>query len=442
MKSKSLIGKMLAICCLMTAGQAAAQQDSWKFDFGNGKAEKGYIQVTSADVYGAGKSYGFDIGSKVQDVNRGGNKLLGDFCTAGQPFFFSVDLPEGNYTVKVIMGDAKDATVTTVRAESRRLAVERAATTAGKYATYTFNVNIRNTVIRDNETVRLKSREYGKLNWDDKLTLEFNDARPCINAIEITRNDKVVTVFLAGDSTVVDQDNEPWCGWGQMIPRFFDEHIVFANYAESGETLASFEGERRLAKLMTKIKAGDYLFIEFGHNNQKNNNITAYRNNLVKFIETARGVGAHPVLVTPMNRRTFDAERKVTNSLAGYTDTVQAVGARYNVPVIELNARSKVLYEALEAQGTDFSKNAFVHYAANTFPGQTSALADNTHFNPYGGYQLAKCVIEEMKRLNLEDFTSHIRPDYTAYDPAQPDPFNDFKIPPSPTISLVKPEGD
>jgi hypothetical protein len=69
-------------------------------------------------------------------------------------------------------------------------------------------------------------------------------------------------------------------------------------------------------------------------------------------------------------------------------------------------------------------------------------LADYTHFNPYGGYQLAKCVIEEMNRLNLEDFTSHIRPDYTAYDPAQPDPFNDFKIPPSPTISLVKPEGD
>ena len=421
---------------------ASAQSVDYRFDFGNGKVRKGYTQVTASTVYGEGSAYGFDLGSSVQDVNRGGDRLRGDFCTSDKPFFFSVDLPEGNYTVTVTLGDAKEATLTTIRTESRWLMVERAATQPGKYATFTFTVNIRNTVIQGNETVRLKSREYGKLNWDNKLTFEFNDARPCVNAIEIRKNDKAVTVFLAGDSTVVDQDNEPWCGWGQMIPRFFDEGLVFANYAESGETLASFEGERRLAKLMTKIKAGDYLFIEFGHNDQKNNNITAYRNNLVKFIEAARGKGANPVLVTPMNRRTFDANNQVTNSLAGYTDTVQAVGRRYNVPVIELNAMSKVLYEALEAQGKDFSKKAFVHYAANTFPDQTSALADNTHFNPYGGYQLAKCVIEGMKALQMEDFLKHLRPDYTAYDPASPDSVDAFRIPPSPTISLTKPEGD
>ena len=429
------------VLCLL-CGQSNAAETSYRFDFGNGKTNKGYTQVTSSTRYAQGLGYGFDIDGAPQDFNTGKDDLLGDGCASDKPFFFSVDLPEGNYTVKVTMGNAKEATLTTIRSESRRLMVERAATEKGKFVTYTFTVNIRNTVIQGDEKVRLKQREYGKLNWDNKLTLEFNDAQPCVNAIEITKNDKAVTVFLAGDSTVVDQDNEPWCGWGQMIPRFFNENIVFANYAESGETLASFDGEKRLAKLMTKIKADDYLFIEFGHNDQKNKNITAYRDNLVKFIEAARSKGAHPVLVTPMNRRTFDENGKVTNSLAGYTDTVQAVGARYKVPVIELNAMSKVLYEALESQGKDVSKKAFVHYPANTYPGQTSALADNTHFNPYGGYQLAKCVIENMKLLKMDDFVKNLRPEYKGYDPAKPDDFNAFKIPASPTISLVKPEGD
>lgn len=418
---------------------AAEQPTSYKFDFGSGKVQKGYTQVTSATTFSNELGYGFDINSSVQDINRGGNKLLGDFCTSDKPFFFSVNLPEGNYTVKVTMGDKTETTMTTVRAESRRLMVERAATQPGEYATYSFTVNTRNATIRENETVRLKAREYGKLNWDDKLTLEFNDERPCVNAIEITKNDDAITLFLAGNSTVVDQDNEPWCGWGQMIPRFFDENIAFANYAESGETLASFDGEKRLAKLVTKMKAGDYLFIEFGHNDQKSRNITAYRDNLVKFIETARSKEAHPILVTPMNRRTFDADGKITNSLAGYTDTVQAVGKRYRVPVIELNNVSKIFYEAM---GPENSKKAFVHYPANTFPDQTTALADNTHFNPYGGYQLAKCIIECLKTLKQDDILRFLRPEYQPYDPAKPDPFDSFKIPASPTISLVKPEGN
>src|SRR5690606_7282391 len=117
--------------------------------------------------------------------------------------------------------------------------------------------------INDRDSIRLKSREFGYLNWDDKLTLEFNGSRPAVNAVEIVPVQDVTVVFLAGNSTVVDQELEPWAAWGQMIPKFFTQDVVIANFAESGETLKSFEAERRLEKISGLMKKGDYLFIEF-----------------------------------------------------------------------------------------------------------------------------------------------------------------------------------
>ena len=104
-----------------------------------------------------------------------------------RPFFFSVDLPEGNYNVKVTLGDRDGESATTVKAESRRLMLERVQTPRGEFVTRTFTVNIRNSRIAGGGQVKLKDRERGVLHWDDKLTLEFNDSRPCVCAVEITR---------------------------------------------------------------------------------------------------------------------------------------------------------------------------------------------------------------------------------------------------------------
>lgn len=188
---------------------------------------------------------------------------------ATQPFFVSVRVPDGNYRVTVTLGDRKKDAVTTVRAESRRLFLDRITTRKGEFKTLTFTVNKRNTKISDTEEVRIKPRERSKLNWDDKLTLEFNGARPACAAICIERDDRVPTIFLTGNSTVVDQDEEPWASWGQMIPRFFDEHVCFANYAESGESANTFILAGRLQKALSQMKPGDYLLMEFGHNDQK-----------------------------------------------------------------------------------------------------------------------------------------------------------------------------
>lgn len=431
-------GLLLAVSSLLHA-----QQTEWKFDFGTANAEKGYVAVTPADQFSDSKGYGFDLGTTPETFDRGGkNALTSDGVCGGKPFYFSLNLPEGNYNVKVILGDSKKATLTTVRAESRRLMLERLATKKGQLSTQSFSVNIRNHRISQSDTVKIKLREIGKLNWDNKLTLEFNDEHPSVVALEITKAD-IPTVFLCGNSTVVDQDNEPWCGWGQMFTRFFGKGVAIANYAESGETASTFIGVKRLAKLLTQMKKGDYIFMEFGHNDQKQKGegigpFTSYKKTLKQFITEARKRGATPVIVTSMLRRNFDENGKVINTLGDYPEAARQVAAEEKVALIDLNVMSKTLYEAW---GPDKSIKAFVHYPAGTFEGQSKPLADNTHFNSYGGYELAKCIVEGAKKARL-GFMTYLRSDYKVFDPAKPDDVEKFYLPLSPFASVVKPDGN
>ena len=148
-------------------------------------------------------------------------------------------------------------------------------------------------------SVRLKPREKtGEFwDWDDKLTLEFSGERPCVCAVLVFPAPGVPTLYLAGDSTVCDQPYEPFASWGQMLPRFFGPNAAIANHAESGESLRSFVGEGRLAKLDTLMRPGDLLFIQFGHNDQKERGegvgaFTTYKEDLERFVADARAHGA------------------------------------------------------------------------------------------------------------------------------------------------------
>ena len=205
---------------------------------------------------------------------------------------------------------------------------------------------------------------------------------------------------------------------GPNAAAFFDDHVAVANYAESGEALASFRSARRLDKILSSIKAGDYLFIQFGHNDQKDKApgagpFTSYKANLKQFVAAARAKNALPVLVTPMERRRFEGN-KPAPTLADFAEAVRQVGKEDNVPVIDLNAMSLQLYAALGPEGT---KKAFVHYAANTFPGQDKALRDDTHFNAYGGYELAKAVVEGIK-TQVPALSKYLQDDVTPFDPS------------------------
>ena len=358
--------------------------------FSFNQVDKEATQVKPTDLYNTTVGYGYDM-TKLAPV------------ATGQPFFFSVSVPDGNYRVTITMGSKKKAGNTTVRAESRRLMIENCVTKKGERKQVSFIVNKRNTLIGQNDRVRIKDREKTKLNWDDKLTIEINGDAPVCSSIKIEPANDVTTLWLCGNSTVVDQDYEPWASWGQMIPRWFDDQIAIANYAESGETAASFISANRLKKIMSLAKQGDYLFVEFGHNDQKQKTpgSGAYYNfatNLKQFIDEAKSKGVTPIFVTPTQRRTFDSNGKITESHGDYPDAMRWVAKREGVQVIELHDMTRTFYETL---GVENSKKALVHYAANTFPGQFTALADNTHFNPYGAYEIAKMMVQGIKDLQL-----------------------------------------
>lgn len=357
----------------------------------------------------------------------------------GKPFLYSVAVPEGNWRVTVTFGGDTPGN-TTVKAESRRLMVEGLATAAGESVTRSFIVNVRNPAMAGppanapgGSAVLLNDREQGSFTWDDKLTFEFNGPAPRVRRVTLEPAD-VPTVFLLGDSTVTDQRAEDGASWGQMLPRFLRPEVAVANHAESGETLKSFVSGLRLAKVLSQLKAHDWVFIQFGHNDQKKQwpqtyveAGTTYQAWLRTFIAEVRLRGATPVLVTSPQRRNFGPDGKIKNTHGDYPAAVRTVAASEKVALIDLEAASRALYEAL---GPDKSPLAF-----------SNGGKDVTHHNNYGAYELAKAVAQGIRtaQLSLEPFLAE---DFTGFDPAQPDDPATFSLPASPQKTSERPRGN
>lgn len=397
-----------------------------RFEFGARNATSGRTAVQPNDVYTPARGYGFEPGSGVKTLGSDRDRpSVGSYL----PFLFSAKVPEGNYRVTVTLGDANAASETTLKAELRRLMLESVQTPKGGFVTRTFNVNVRTAKISTGGEVRLKERELTSefINWDDKLTIEFNGAHPSVAALEITPINDVTTVFLLGDSTVCDQPKEPWNSWGQMLPRFFDDRVAIANHAQSGESLRSSLGAHRLDKVLSVMRPGDYLFIQYGHNDMKERGdgigaFTSYKSDLERFVRAARARGGIPVLVTSMHRKSLDATGKIQNTLNDYPEAVRTVAREQKVPLIDLHALSAQLYEALGPTRI------------------AAAFQDGTHHNNYGSYELAKCVVNGIRAAQL-DLVKHLAADVPPFDPARPDPIENFKIPASPHASVAKPDG-
>ena len=385
----------------------------------------------SQPVYNAEQGFGYDV-LPAPDKKR-----------PTDPFYFSVKVPDGNYRVSVVLGGKKNSN-TTVRAEGRRLMMDNVTTKKAKDTeTVEFVVNKRSPLISEGKVVKIKDREKGYLAWDDKLTLEFNGQLPAVKSIHIERVD-VPTIYLCGNSTVVDQNNEPWASWGQMITRWFGPEVAISNHAESGLTARTFIGSFRLDKILSTLKKGDYVFVEFGHNDEKEKRPGDgawyhYQYQLKIFVDEVRRKGADIVFCTPTQRRQFaDDNMTIKNTHGDFPAAMKMVAEKERVPLIDLNQMTKVLFETL---GFENSKRALVHYPANTFPGQPKALADNTHFNPYGAYEVAKCVVMGMKQLNLP-IVQYLRSDWQDFNPAQPDDWTTFVWYPAKNADLVKPDGN
>lgn len=403
-------------------GLAAAPALPVRFALGEAATAPGAIRVAADELYSAARGYGFEPGELPSLAGQSG-------LTSQRPFLFSVQVPEGSYRVTVSVGGGKRASDTTIKAELRRLMVEGLRTAPGEVTTRAFNVNVRNPQFGNAAKVRLKERELTTefMNWDDKLTLEFNGPRPVVSAIEITPITEVVTVYLLGDSTVCDQPKEPWNSWGQMLPRFFDTGVVVANHAESGESLRSSLGARRLDKVLSTLRPGDYLFIQYGHNDMKEKGegvgaFTTYQADLRRFVAATRAAGGIPVLVTSMQRKSLNEAGKIQNTLGDYPGAVRALAAAEQVALIDLHAMSGRLYEALG-------------------PAQIgAAFQDGTHHNNYGSYELAKCIVTGVRAAGLT-LAKHILAEVPDFDPARPDALVNFVMPASPQATALKPEG-
>ena len=385
--------------------------------------------ITSQTRFTAETGFGYDL---LPSPEKG----------KSQPYYFSVQVPDGNYRVVVTLGSRKAEGNTTVRAESRRLMLENVHTRKGEFKQFAFIINKRSPQINEKESVHIKPREKNKLNWDEKLTLEINGTNPQCASIQIEPIHDVPTIFLCGNSTVVDQDEEPWASWGQMIPRFFNDKVSVANYAESGESATSFVVEGRLKKILSTLKAGDFLLMEFGHNDQKLKGpgvgaFYSFATCLKTYIDEVRQRGATPILVTPAQRRSFKGNR-IVDTHADYPDAIRWLAECEQVTLIDLHKITRSLFESMGPEG---SKNAFVHYPAHTYPGQDKPLADNTHFNPYGAYQIAQCIVEEIRRQQLP-LVKFLRSDVPHYNPLSPTLPEVFLWIESPFIDLQKPDGN
>jgi len=415
----------------------AAEVVPLRFVFGNAPTLAG-TRIATDTLFAASRGHGFEPGSSVTETATG--------ITSDRPFLISVVVPEGNHLVTVTLGDPTRVATTTIKSESRRLMLERVVTPAGRIDRHTFAVNIRNAAVPPpplnapgNDHVELNNRENSPsgglvYHWDDKLTLEFNGPHTSLMALEIAPAPQLPTVFLAGDSTVTDQPREPGASWGQMLPRFLKPTVAVANHAESGETLKSFLTELRFDKLLSQMKPGDWLFLQFCHNDQKQNwpqtyveAGTTYKAYLRVYIAEARRRGATPVLVTPVQRRQFDAEGRIRNSHGDYPAAVREVAAEENVALIDLDRVSSAFYEAL---GPDKSPLAFA-----------GGGRDPTHHNTYGAYELAQGVITGLRSARL-DLAAHIIDGFRDFDPRRPDPVEAFDLAASPGRSTVPPRGN
>jgi lysophospholipase L1-like esterase len=409
--------------------------ESWHFDFGSARPQQGRTAVTPDMIYSGERGFGFEQGAQV--------KAAANAVSADKPFLFTADLPEGNYNVTVRLGSPSAPSTNTVKSELRRLMLENVKAAPGETVTRTFTVNVRTPqIVAAGDikpgVVKLKEpREVVQeaVNWDRRLTLEFNGVNPSVRSIDIVPA-KVPTLFLLGDSTVTDQSSEPYASWGQMLPRFLKPGVAVANHAESGETYRDSIARRRIDKILSAMQPGDTLVMQFGHNDQKQikdgkgGPFTTYQAEIRTHVAGVRAHGGVPVIVSPMERRNFDDNGKVRPTLTDYADAARQVAQELGVAFIDLNAMSKPFYEAM---GPKKSELAF----AEPTPGHI----DNTHHNDYGAYELAKAIVVGLRQAKVP-VASFVADDFGQFDPAHPDPAEAFAVQRSPGFTTQRPLGD
>jgi lysophospholipase L1-like esterase len=217
---------------------------------------------------------------------------------------------------------------------------------------------------------------------------------------------KKITVWLIGDSTmsVKDVRTYPEHGWGMPFVYFFDSTVTVDNRAQNGRSTRTFMDENRWTPVVTALQEGDYVFVQFGHNDEvktKKSYTTEeqFKANLVKYITDTRSKKANPVLLTPVARRNFDSTGRIVGTHEVYAQIVRDVAKENKVPLIDLDKEAQALYQQW---GVDKSKLLFNHLAPDEHPNYPKGKEDNTHFNELGARMIAQIVLKNIRSLQLE----------------------------------------
>jgi lysophospholipase L1-like esterase len=214
---------------------------------------------------------------------------------------------------------------------------------------------------------------------------------------------KPINIFLAGDSTVAScpRIEAPMAGWGQVFQLFFTDKIKVHNFAKGGASTNTFIEQGYLDIILDFIQPNDYLFIQFGHNDQKSfgtQPFTTYQSYLTEYVIGAREKGAIPILVTSVHRRNFDEQGRLVNTLGDYPSAMIQLAETLDVQLINLWVKTDKLYQTL---GPEASKQLFTWFAPNEHPNYLEGIQDNTHFCEHGAEEVGKLVIEGIKELQL-----------------------------------------
>lgn len=217
------------------------------------------------------------------------------------------------------------------------------------------------------------------------------------------------TIYGIGDSTMANKtkpEENPERGWGQMLPLFFNDNITIDNRAVNGRSTRSFIAEKRWDDILKTLKKGDYVFIQFGHNDQKEkdstrytNPHTAYRHNLIRFVTETRAKGATPILFSSIVRRNFNEKGVLISTHGDYTMETRLVAQELNVPFIDMEYYTELLEQSY---GPEKSKQLHLHYKAGEIPYYKEDKADDTHLGVKGATEVAKIAVEELKKTKLD----------------------------------------
>ncbi|MGN6803726.1 MAG: rhamnogalacturonan acetylesterase [Ginsengibacter sp.] len=223
---------------------------------------------------------------------------------------------------------------------------------------------------------------------------------------------KKIIVYLIGDSTMADKEVKayPETGWGMPFHYFFDSDVTVDNRAKNGRSTRTFIEEGRWQPVVDHLKEGDYVLVQFGHNDEvptKKSYTTPeqFTSNLEKFVNESRAKNAIPILITPVARRRFDKQGNIEETHAQYKQLVKDVATKLNVPLIDLDKESQQLVQQF---GPGASKYIYNHLEPGENPHYPYGRADNTHFSELGARKMAEIVLHDIEKLNT-GLEKHIR---------------------------------